>query len=348
MGGVLTAVFYLLVMVFVFGILIFIHEFGHFFTARKCGVAIKEFAIGMGPTLFSWKSKKYETKYALRAFPIGGFVSMVGEDEASDDENAFCNKKVWQRMLITVAGPLMNLLLGFILMFAVVLMQGPVATTTVDKFAPEALSSEKLQSGDEILEVGGTKVQSGNELIYEIMNKGYEPIDLVVKRNGEKITLEDVVFPTFEDQGVVFGDMDFSILLEEKTFLSTITHTFTRSVSTVKMVVDSLVGLLSGRFGIDAMSGPIGVAEVVGEAAKEGLMNFLYISTVLTINLGVFNLIPFPALDGGRFLFLIIEAIRRKPINKNVEAYINFAGIVLLFGLMIFISFKDVLKLFFR
>ena len=348
MSGVLTAVFYLLVMVFVFGILIFIHEFGHFFTARRCGVAIKEFAIGMGPTLFSWQSKKYETKYALRAFPIGGFVSMVGEDEASDDVNAFCNKKVWQRMLITVAGPLMNLILGFILMLAVVLIQGPVATTTIGEFDENALSATHLQVGDEILEVDGTRVRSGNEVLYEIMNQGYEPIDILVKRNGSKILVEDVVFPTFEDQGVTFGDMDFQVLLEERTFLNTISQTFTRSVSTVKMVVDSLVGLLSGRFGIDAMSGPIGVAEVVGEAAKTSALSFLYIVTVLTINLGVFNLIPFPALDGGRFLFLIIEGIRRKPINRNVEAYINFAGIVLLFGLMIFISFKDVLKLFFR
>lgn len=348
MSGVLTAVFYLLVMVFVFGILIFIHEFGHFFTARKCGVEIKEFAIGMGPTVFSWKSKKYETKYALRAFPIGGFVSMLGEDEASDDVNAFCNKKVWQRMLITVAGPLMNLLLGFILMLAVVLMQGPVATTTVSRFDDGALSSNYLQIGDEILKVEGTRVKSGNELLYEIMNNGHKPIDLLVRRNGEKILIENVVFPTFEDQGVVFGDMDFKVLPEERTFLNTISQTFTRSVSTVKMVIDSLVGLLSGRFGIDAMSGPIGVAEVVGEAAKTNALSFVYIVTVLTINLGVFNLVPFPALDGGRLLFLVIEGIRRKPINKNVESYINFAGIVLLFGLMIFISFKDILKLFFR
>lgn len=348
MSGVLTAVFYLSVMVFVFGILIFIHEFGHFFTARKCGVAIKEFAIGMGPTLFSWQSKKYETKYALRAFPIGGFVSMVGEDEASDDVNAFCNKKVWQRMLITVAGPLMNLILGFILMLAVVLIQGPIATTTIGEFDENALSDTHLQIGDEILEVEGTRVRSGNEVLYEIMNRGYEPIDILVKRNEDKILIENVEFPTFEDQGVIFGDMDFKVLSEERTFMNTVSQTLTRSVSTVKMVVDSLVGLLSGRFGIDALSGPIGVAEVVGEAAKTSALSFLYIVTVLTINLGVFNLIPFPALDGGRFLFLIIEGIRRKPINRNVEAYINFAGIVLLFGLMIFISFKDVLNLFFR
>lgn len=348
MDGILTAGFYLIVMVFVFGILIFIHELGHFFTARKCGVEIKEFAIGMGPTLFSWKSKKYDTKYAIRALPIGGFVSMLGEDEASDDERAFCNKKVWQRMLITAAGPLMNLILGFILMLSVVLIQGPIGSTTVAEFDTDAFSKQTLQIGDEIIKVDGTRVKSGNEVMYEIMNQGYEPIDILVKRNGEEILLKNVVFPTFEEDGVVFGDMDFKVFPQERTFFNIMSQTFTRSISTVKMVIDSLVGLFNGRFGFDAMSGPIGVAEVVGEAAKTSTLNFLYIVTVLTVNLGVFNLVPFPALDGGRFLFLIIEGIRRKPLNKNVEAYINFAGIVILFGLMIFISFKDILKLIFR
>ena len=142
--------------------------------------------------------------------------------------------------------------------------------------------------------------------------------------------------------------MDFKVLQEQRSFGNLMKQSFTRSVSTVKMVIDSLVGLINGRFGMDAVSGPIGVAEVVGEAAKTDGFTFIYIVTILTINLGVFNLIPFPALDGGRFLFLIIEGIRKKPINKNVEAYINFAGIIILFAFMIFVSFKDVMKLIFR
>ena len=346
--GFLTVAFYLVVMVFVFGILIFIHELGHFLTARACKVNIKEFAVGMGPTLFSWNSKKYGTKYGVRALPIGGFVSMVGEDEASDDEGAFCNTKVWQRMLITIAGPLMNLILGFILMTALVLAQGPIGSTTVASFDENSLSNSQIVEGDVIVEVGGTKVYSGNEVLYEITNKGFEPIDILVKRNGEKLLLSDVVFPTVEEDGVVFGSMDFKVLQEQRSFGNLMKQSFTRSVSTVKMVIDSLVGLINGRFGMDAVSGPIGVAEVVGEAAKTDGFTFMYIVTILTINLGVFNLIPFPALDGGRFLFLIIEGIRKKPINKNVEAYINFAGIIILFAFMIFVSFKDVMKLIFR
>lgn len=348
MGTVLTVIFYAIVMVFVFGVLIFIHEFGHFFTARRCGVAIKEFAVGMGPTLFSWKSKKYDTRYALRAFPIGGFVSMVGEDEESEEENAFCNKSVWKRMIIVVAGAVMNLLLGFVLMLMVVLLQGKIGSTIVADFSENAISNQQLQVGDEIIKIDGTRVHSGNEVMYEITNKGYEPIDILVKRDGEKITLENVVFSTFEEDGIMFGNVDFMVLEESRSALNIIKQTFFRSVSTVKMVYDSLIGLVSGRFGVDAVSGPIGVAEVVGSAAKTNYLSFIYIVSVLTINLGVVNLLPFPALDGGRFVFLAVEGIRRKPLNRKIEGYINFAGIIILLAFMAFVSFKDILKLIFR
>jgi len=348
MGTVLTVIFYAVIMILVFGVLIFIHEFGHFFTARRCGVAIKEFAVGMGPTLFSWKSKKYETKYALRLLPIGGFVSMVGEDEESDDKNAFCNKSVFKRMLIVVAGAVMNLLLGFILMMTLVMLQGPIGSTVVAEFNENAVSNSQLQVGDKIVKVDGVNVHSGNEVLYEIMNQGHEPIDVVVKRNGEKIKLENVKFNTIKEQGATFGVMDFKVKQESRSFPNLIKQTFFRSVSTVKMVYDSLIGLVSGRFGMDAVSGPIGVAEAVGDAAKSSYMNFIYIVAILTINLGVVNLLPFPALDGGRFVLLIIEGIRKKPLNRNVEGYINFVGIIILFAFMIFVSFKDVIKLIFR
>ena len=322
-------------MIVVFGVMIFIHEFGHFFTARRCGVAIKEFAIGMGPKLFSWKSKKYDTKYAIRLFPIGGFVSMVGEDEESDDKSAFCNKSVWKRMLIVVAGAVMNLLLGFLLMMVVVIMQGSIGSTTVAEFDANAVSNAQIQVGDKIISVDGTRVHSGNEVMYEIMNKGYEPIDIVVKRNGEKIKLSNVTFNTIEEEGIRFGEMDFKVLAESRSFFNLMKQKVFRSASSVKMVYDSLIGLVSGRFGMNAVSGPVGVAEVVGNAAKTDYLSFIYIVSILTTNLGVINLIPFPALDGGRFLML-------------VEAYINFVGIMILFAFMIFISFKDIIKLIFR
>lgn len=348
MGTVLTVIFYAVIMVLVFGVLIFVHEFGHFFTARRCGVAIKEFAVGMGPTLFSWKSKKYDTKYALRLLPIGGFVSMVGEDEDSEDENAFCNKSVFKRMIIVAAGAIMNLILGFVLMMTLVLLQGPIGSTVVSEFNEGAVSSSQLQVGDEVVKVDGVSVHSGNELLYEIMYQGHEPIDLLVKRDGQKVLLEDVVFNTVEEQGTLFGIMDFKVLQESRSFPNLVKQTFFRSISTVKMVYDSLIGLVSGRFGLDAVSGPIGVAGAVGDAAKSSYNSFIYIVAILTINLGVVNMLPFPGLDGGRFIILIIEGVRKKPLNRNVEAYINFAGLIILLAFMVFISFKDILKLIIR
>lgn len=337
---------YLLIMVLVFGVLVFIHEFGHFITARMCKVSVREFAVGMGPKLFSWKSKKYGTQYGMRLLPIGGFVSMEGEDEESDADGAFCNKSIPKRMLIVIAGAAMNLILGFVLMTLLVFLQGTPVSTTIADFSENAISSEQLQVGDRVLSVDGTRVHTGNELVYEVMNKGYEPIDIKVERDGEKVLLEDVEFPTLTDSGVTFGDYDFILYAEKTTLPTLMKHAWWRSVSTVKMVYDSLIGMVTGRFGMNAVSGPVGVAEVVGDAAKVGLTSFLYIVAVLTINLGVFNLIPFPALDGGRFLFLIIEGVRGKPINRNVESYINFVGIMLLFALMIFVTVKDVLNLF--
>ena len=347
MSTVLTAFFYILIMVLVFGVLIFIHEFGHFITARFCKVTVNEFAIGMGPKIFSKQGKKHNTKYTLRALPIGGFVSMEGEDNASEDRNAFCNKSIWQRMLIVVTGPVMNLLLGFILMTVLVFSQEAIGSTTIGQFTDTAVSNQKLQVNDVVVQVEKTKVHTWNELAYEIMNQGYKPIDIVVERNGERITLEDVSFPTFEDTGAVFGDCDFIPFAEAKSFPNLVKHAYFRSLSTIKMVYDSLGGLFSGRFGMEAVSGPVGVTEVVGNAAKSGLSNFIYIIAVLTMNLGVFNLIPFPALDGGRFLLLAIEGIIGRPLNKNIEGYINFVGIIILFGFMIVVTCKDILKLIF-
>ena len=346
MGTFFSILFYIAVMALVFGVMIFIHEAGHFFTARACGITVKEFAIGMGPKLFSWTSKKYGTMHSVRLLPIGGYVSMEGEDEDSADENAFCNKPVWKRMLVVAAGPFMNVVLGVLLTLIVVLSQGPLGSTVIAEFNENSMSSEKLMVGDEIVKVDGTLVFTGNEVMYEIMNQGYEPIDIVVKRNGEKITVENVTFGTLTEQGVSFGDMDFKVKREAKSFLNVIKQTATRSASTVKMVYDSLIGMITGRFGMDAVSGPVGVAQTVGDAAKTDFVGFLYIGAILTMNLGVFNFIPFPALDGGRFLLLCIEAVRRKPIDKKIEGYINATGLIILFGFMIFVTCKDILNLF--
>jgi len=361
---------YILLAIFSFGVMIMIHELGHFLVARACGVGIHEFSLGMGPRLISKKGNQWRffftkvteaeeaeipprsdglpvTEYSLRLLPIGGFVSMVGEDEETNDPHALCNKKAWQRMLIMGAGATMNLLLGLILSIVLVCISPQIPSTTVDSFREGATSSAAgLQAGDVITHVNGVRVFSGNELNYEIIYNGYKPVDLTVKRDGEVKVLEDVIFPTEESEGVVFGVFDFYVLPEAKTPGNVIKQSFTRAASMVKMVFDSLFDLITGRFGLDAMSGPVGVTEGMVTAAKIGPESFLYLVAVITVNLGIFNLLPIPALDGGRLFFLLIEAIIRRPINKNVEGYIHFAGILLLFLLMALILCKDVVKLF--
>lgn len=339
-------ILYILLTILTFSVLILIHELGHYLMARLFETTIKEFAIGMGPKLVSRRSSKTGIVYSLRAFPIGGFVSMAGEDEESDDINALNRKPIWQRMLITVAGATMNLLLGLILMLVVVLTSQRICGTTVMKFADNSSSEQcGLKIEDEILKVGNARVHTAAELAYEIMRNGTEPISLTVRRGSETIVLENVTFPTTISDGIKYGLADFRTADEAKTLGNVLEQTYFRSLSTVKMIWQGLLDLLTGRYGLEQVSGPVGVTGAVSEAAKTGANNFLYLVVVITMNLGIFNLLPLPALDGGRLMFQIIELIRRKPIKQEVEGYVHFVGIVLLLLLMIAVTFKDVINL---
>ena len=340
-------IWHIILTVLMISVLALLHELGHFIAARKFGVTVNEFAVGMGPKIFSKKSQKTGIVYSVRAFPIGGFVSMAGEDGFSQDENAFHRKPVWQRMIITVAGSLMNILTGFVIMAIVVTATPELGGTTVEFFRDYATSDESgLMVGDEIIKVDGTRVHVADDLSYEIMHSAIEPIDIVVRRDGELVTLKDVTFPIIEYEGTVFGRPDFKVELEAKSFVTVVKHTFFSSISNVKMVWESLIDLVTGRYGIGAVSGPVGVAEAVSNAASMGILSFLNLTVMIAMNLGVFNLLPLPALDGGRFLFQIVELIRRKPVSPDVEGYVHFAGIVLLMLLMVVITFKDIIKLF--
>lgn len=337
---------YIPLALFVFGCLIFIHEFGHFICARLFGVTIKEFSVGMGPKLFTKISKKNGTAYSLRLLPIGGYVSMVGEDEDSDDSNAFCNKAVWKRIIITVAGAAMNILLGIVIMFVIVFSTKELASNTIADFRENALSTDSgLMVGDTVIKVESTSIHTGNELVYEIMHKGAKPLDITVVREGKRVVIEDVVFATETEAGYTFGTPDFLVNADSPNFINLAKHAYFRSISTVKMIWDSIVDLVSGKYGIEAVSGPVGATSAIGQAATYGASSFFFAMVVITMNLGVMNLLPFPALDGGRLIFLIIEMIRRKKINPNVEAYINFAGLIVLFTFMILITFKDIIGL---
>ena len=340
-------VLYVILALLVFGIMIFVHELGHFIFARRFGVTVEEFAIGMGPKLISRKSPKTGIVYSLRAFPMGGFVSMVGEDEESEDENALCRKPAWQRLIIMVAGAAMNVLLGVILMFTLV-CSSPLASATVDRFTSEnAVTYEQgLRAGDVIVRINRTPIHIGNELVYEIMQQGTETAEVTVLRDGRELTLQ-IDFPTVEEEGLLFGVRDFYLSPAEKNVGSVLTHTFFRSTSTVKMIWESLVDLVSGKYGFKHISGPVGVTQAITEAAQTGVQNLIYLAAVICINLGIFNLLPIPALDGGRSAFLLLEVIRRKPISPKIEGYVHTAGMLLLLLFMVIVSFKDVFQLIF-
>lgn len=340
---------YIILAILAFGFLIFIHECGHYVTARIFKVSIKEFAIGMGPKLISKVSKKTGIAYSLRALPIGGFVSMVGEDEESSDENAFHKKSVWKRLIITVAGAAVNLLFGIVVMFICVAVTDQFASTVVYDFPTEEATSLNygLQPDDKIVEVDGHSVHIYRQMSYEIMRRGVEPIDLTVERDGKTVVLEDVVFPTVEESGAVLGSIDFRVYGLEKTFGNVLKESFYQSVNTIKMIWESLFDLITGRYGIEAVSGPVGAAQALVETGtKYGFFDFLYLVVIISMNLGVMNLLPLPALDGGRIIFLLIEAVRRKPVKMEIESYINFAGLVVLLLFSAFIIVKDVIGLF--
>ena len=325
-----------------------IHELGHYLTARLFGVAIHEFAIGMGPRLFKWTSKKTGIDYSLRLLPIGGFVDMVGEDEETDDDGALNRKPVWQRMIITSAGAAMNILLGFILMLALVLSAPRLSSTTVLRFHSEDSITKQsgLLESDEILSIGGSRVHTSLDIICEVMRKGSEPVDLVVRRAGEKIKLEDVSFAVATEDGLSFGQIDFSVQSMPKTFTGVLKQTWYQSLTSIKLIWTTLYDTLRGRYGIEQLSGPVGVTKAIGEAASAGPASLLLLCELISMNLGVFNLLPLPALDGGRIVFLLIELVRRKPIKPEYEGYVHLAGIILLMGLMIIITYKDIMQLF--
>lgn len=333
----------------------FIHELGHFLCARLCKVTINEFSIGMGPTIIKWKSKKYDTQYSLRLLLIGGYVSMAGEDEESDDENAFSKKNVWQRILITIAGAAMNLILGILVMLLVVSITNPLLSNTIaypnDNEESIYLSQESgLQSGDKIIKIGNTDIHIGDELAYEVLNQGYQPVEVTLIRDGQTLVFANVSFGIKKGEDIKEG-LDFKVYgIYSPDFGDIIAHTFYRSISTIKMTWDSLLGLFTGRYGLNELSGPIGVTGAIVDIANQNngisVTQLLSILVMISINLGIFNLLPIPALDGGRLLFLIVEAIIGRPINRKAEAYIHSVGFMILFGLMIFIAFKDVINLF--
>ncbi|MBQ5824262.1 MAG: site-2 protease family protein [Clostridia bacterium] len=332
-----------------FGFVIMSHELGHFSLARIFKVKINEFAIGMGPAIFKRKGK--ETQYSLRLFPIGGYVSMEGEDEESCDERAFCRKAPWQRFLIVCAGALINIFLGTILLSVLICQQDLVGTTQIHSFAEGSqLEASGLRAGDKIYKINGRMVFSDSDLSYLMFTDTDGSLEVTVKRAGEKVTISDVRFTTVEKDGTQQIVYDMTILGVEKNPWTVGSCAVRQTASVARMVWMSLGDLISGKYGLKDMSGPVGTVGVIADIAEESSKSMDYSALInlmafISINIGVFNLLPIPALDGGRLLFIIIEMIFRKPVPAKYENWVHAAALVLLLGFMAIITFSDIFKL---
>lgn len=335
----------IIIAVLVFCLLISTHEFGHFITAKMFGVTVHEFAIGMGPAIFKKQGK--ETLYSIRIIPVGGYCKMEGEDEQSQSERAFNNKNRLQRIIILAAGAVMNILTGFIL-FVIIMFQAstinvPIAADLVKDFPAEQV----LNVGDEILKVNGTRVYTNSELSNEIMRNGTETAELTVKSGGE---IKTVSFAPKADEN---GRIMLGIVSAQKdlNFGNRFFYAYRGTVSFAKMILVSVGDLITGKVGLNNLSGPAGIVKEIGSAAQTSQQNnsavpLLTFVAFIAINLGVFNLLPVPALDGGRIFFVLISAIIRRDIPPEKEGMVHFVGLLLLFGLVIYATGNDITRIF--
>ena len=347
----------LLIAILIFGLIIGIHEFGHFIVAKLNHIQVNEFAIGMGPKLLHFR--KGDTTYSLRLFPIGGFCSMEGEDQSSENPNAFEKKAVWRRMLVVLAGAFMNLVLGFVLIAVLLCTSTKIPSTVIARFAETtnsagetvtASESERsgLRVGDKIIAIDGSHTLSATDLIYKLQTTETDSYDVTVKRDGARVVVENVKFHNDNTDGL----LDFAVEGKSKNPVNVVTYAAKDTAATAKLIWMSLVELVSGKYSLQDLSGPVGTVSVIEQAASSGenllerVQSVMNLTIFITVNVGVFNLLPIPGLDGSRFVFLLIEAIRRKPVPKNREAMVHLIGMAALFLLMILVTVQDITRFF--
>lgn len=347
----------IILIILVFGIIVFFHEFGHFIVAKLNKISVTEFSIGMGPALFSVQKK--ETKYSLRLLPLGGFCMMMGEDEELEDENAFGNKPVWARMLVIAAGPVFNFILAFIFSIVLIHYTGCDPATLYDIVEGSPAQEAGIEAGDTILEIEGDNIYNFRELqLYMAMNNEGKPFKLTLQHeNGEVYTT--TVTPELTDGSYMLGVRSGNVLADG--FGMTMKYAALECRYWVKSTVLSLKMIVTGGVkGADVM-GPVGVGGVMNDIIEEVkeesdtqkdviiniLLNMMNWCILLSVNLGIMNLLPIPALDGGRLLFLLIEAVRRKKIPQDKEAIVNLVGFVLLICLMVVVFCNDIKNVFF-
>lgn len=346
----------IIIAILIFSLIVTVHEFGHFICAKLSGINVLEFSVGMGPKLLQ---KQYHgTKYSLRAIPMGGYCAMEDEDASGDNPHGFRNAKLWKRMVVLVAGPLMNFVLGFLLIIGMVLCMETIPTTRIKGFfgAKNADGSityysqsheTGLEHGDRIISVDGTRIYSYLDLSYIFATTKTHTHEVVVEREGERVELPEVVFNDKRD-----GDMvDFALVHTDKT-AANVAKTSCKVFGSMGHVITlSFKQLITGKVDKAEISGPVGVVTTISEATEksedktDALFQLFYISALISVNVGIFNLLPIPGLDGGRLLFCFIELIRRKPVKPEHEGYVHLAGFALLLSIMIFATYNDIVNL---
>ena len=340
---------YILVAVLVFGVLIAVHELGHFLAAKACGVRVNEFSIGMGPAIF--KKKKGDTLYSLRCLPFGGFCAMEGEDEASTDPAALENQGFWAKLLIFAAGAFMNFLTGLIIIFCLYVGAKAFTTPVINSFADGCPLQGVLQAGDEIAAIDGEKIYVFSDVTMLLnLNQG-ESHDLTIIRGGEKTELSGVAMERREytDQsGNQYKGYGLNFTVEKATFGSRLRVSLANAADFVRMVRLSLQMLVTGQAGVKDISGPVGIVSVITDVGQSSgstsaaVRNIAYLAAMIAVNLAVMNLLPLPALDGGKILFLVINAlcmlVIRKRIPQKFESYVHVAGFALLMLLMLAVT----------
>lgn len=329
-----------------FCVLILVHEFGHFIAAKRSGIQVNEFWIGMGPTLL--KKEHGGTLYCLKALPFGGACVMEGEDEASDNPHSFGRAKLHRRMIVVVAGACMNFIVGFLIVLCLYLPAESFGTTQIASFYDgfEYEGENMLMVGDEVLKVDGYRTFLQQDVSTGLQKGATDgKFDILVRRNGEKLLIRGLEMKPEIDDGK--GGKIYGLTMGSKpaTPLGHLQNALYMSVDFGRMVWDSLGMLISGQVGMDQLSGPVGVATAMAETAQTSLWSFLLLVSFISINLGVMNLLPLPALDGGRLLFLIIEGVRRKPVSPKCEGWVHAAGLALLMVLMIYVTGQDIIRL---
>lgn len=342
LANIWNTVYPILIAILFFELIIIIHEGGHFVAARLMKIKVNEFSIGMGPKLIQFK--KGDTKYTLRLIIFGGYCAMEGESEDSDDVNSFAKKKVWQRFFVVVAGALMNLILGFLVIVIMLSSGSLIGTTEIAKFDDKAVSSSTLKQGDIIKSIDGMRVYTSTDVTTGLSRSGDDTLDMTVLRDGKTLDLK-VKFNMEKYEGRNFINMDFWLVGNKKTVGGVIKESFKEWVSFTRMVFLSVHDMIVGKYGLSDLAGPVGTVSVVSTAVKTSAYSMLRIMALLTINVGLFNLFPIPALDGWRLFLLIFEGIFKRKLPDKWDWAINAVGLVLLLGLMCVITFSDITKL---